>query len=185
MGRFARVTTIGTAVFAAESFTWHEGCFVLTGRWSEEASGLGRVRLLVDVGGRRRNIGAQGGKTAGGENWRATFVCSTEPDPGSVATLKVGDEEIDLPPAELSAPPEEREAASLIEQLRAERAALDRARHALARERRAAEEVEARLASLRRGAGAKTERSEEFAWLGYAVAGAIAFLFLIVLVWIL
>lgn len=182
------MTSLDTATFAAESFTWHEGCFVLTGRWSEEASGLGRVRLLVEVDGRQRNIGAQGGKTAGGEDWRATFVCSAEPEPGTTAALRVGEEEIPLPGLELTAPPEEREAASLIEQLRAERAALDRARHALVRERKAAEEVAERLSAIRRhGPAAAPERegSDEYAWLGYAVAGAIAFVFLIVLIWIL
>jgi hypothetical protein len=181
------MTTVGAVAFEVESFTWDDGAFVLSGRWSDEASGLGRVRLLVDVDGRRRNIGAQGGKTAGGEDWRATFICQHAPDPGGAALLKVGGEEIALPSPDLGPAPEEQEATSLIEQLRAERAALDRARLALARERQAAEEVEARLTALRRRGGGfeAPEAPTEYAWMGYVVAGAIALLFLLVLVWVL
>ena len=182
------MTTLETAIFEADSFTWHDGAFLLTGRWSEDASGLGRVRLLIEVDGRQRNIGAQGGKTAGGEDWRATFVCSREPDPAATAVLKAGDVEIALPsPVLAPAPAEEKETASLLEQLRAEREALDRARQALASERKAAEEVEARLAALRRrGTYAEpAEQPAEYAWLGIAVAGAIALLFLLVLIWVL
>jgi hypothetical protein len=174
-----------TVLFQAESFTWADGCFVLTGSWSDEAGGLGRVRLLVDVDGRRRNIGAQGGKTAGGEDWHATFVCAAEPDPDAGAALKVGDELIELPALEFGPPPEELEARTLIDELRAERAALDRARQALVRERKAAEEVAARLSSVRGRAPAVERRAPEYQWLGYVVAGAIAFFFLLVLIWVL
>jgi hypothetical protein len=96
--------------------------------------------------------------------------------------------EIALPsPVPAPAPEEEKEATSLLEQLRAEREALDRARQALASERKAAEEVEARLSALRRrGVVAEpAEQPVEYAWLGIAVAGAIAVLFLLVLVWVL
>jgi hypothetical protein len=186
MDRFARVTTLDTATFKPESFTWQGGAFVLTGRWSDAASGLGRVRLFVDVDGRQRNLGAQGGKMAGGEDWRATFICAHEPDPGATALLKVGGEEIPLPPPALAAEPaEEKEAVALIDKLRAERDALDQARHALAGERRAAEEVEARLNALRRRGGFEAEPAAEYRWLGYVVGGAIALLFLLVLVWVL
>ncbi|MEA2123612.1 MAG: hypothetical protein QOI80_394 [Solirubrobacteraceae bacterium] len=180
------MTTADTVSFTPASFTWESGVFVLTGDWAAEADGLGRVRLLVDVDGRQRNIGAQGGKTAGGEGWRATFVCNHEPDTDARAALKVADTTIALPPPDLAAPPEEQEATSLIEELRSERAALDRARHALARERKAAEEVEARLSAVRRRVGAAPEpEAPQYAALGYAVGAAIAFLFLLVLIWVL
>jgi hypothetical protein len=176
------------ATFEASSLTWHDGAFVLCGDWADEADGLGRVRLLVDVEGRRRNIGASGGKTAGGIDWRATFVCAHEPDPDAYAALKVGEQEIELPSPEFGPPPEEQEAGTLIEQIRAERAALDRARHSLARERKAAEEAEARLNAARRRLGGTPEparTTNDVAWLGWVVGIAIAILFLLVLTWVL
>jgi hypothetical protein len=180
------MTMADTVSFTPESFTWDGGAFVLTGDWSAEADGLGRVRLLVDIEGRQRNIGAQGGKTAGGEGWRATFVCNHEPDTDARAELKAGDETIPLPAPALAPAPEEGETATLIEQLRTERAALDRARHALARERKAAEEVEARLSSVRRRVSVAPEpEARQYAALGYAVAAAIALLFVLVLIWVL
>jgi hypothetical protein len=182
------MTVIGSGTFETTSFTWHDGAFVLVGDWSDEASGLGRVRLLIDVDGRRRNIGASGGKTAGGEQWRATFVCAHEPDTDTNPVLKVGDEEIGLPAPELGPPPEEREAGDLLEQIKTERAALERVRRALAQERKAAEEVEARLNAARRRIGGVPEparESNDVAWLGYLVGAAIAFFFLLVLIWVL
>lgn len=179
--------THGTT-FEASSLTWHDGSFVLCGDWSDEANGLGRVRLMVDVDGRRRSIGASGGKTAGGTDWRATFVCAHEPDPGATAALKVGDDEVELPAPEIGLPPEEQEAGTLIEQIRAERDALDRARHALAREVQAAEEAERRLNAARHRMGGTPEparATNEVAWLGWVVGIAIAVMFLLVLTWVL
>lgn len=169
--------TTETVAFEVESFTWDAGAFVLTGHWSGDADG--RVRLLVDVDGRRRNIGAQGGKTAAGEDWRATFVCTAEPDPGTAAAVKVGGAEIPLPPPDLAPAPEEAGRRTLLEQIRIERAALERTRQALARERKALEE--ARREPARRPAG----QPEVYTVLGYVVGGAIAFLFLLVLIWLL
>jgi hypothetical protein len=175
------VTVADTTSFEVDSFSWDAGAFTLTGRWTDDVSG--RVRLLIDVDGRQRNIGAQGGKTAGGDDWRATFVCAHEPDQDAAAALKLGADEIPLPAPEL-APPPGAEARSLLEELRAERVALDRARHALARERKAAEEIESRLSVARRRVGEPAAR-EDVAWLGYVVAAAIAILFLLVLIWVL
>jgi hypothetical protein len=84
----------GMAEFDVESFTWDAGAFTVLGDWSPGAGG--RPRLLVEVGGRTRNVGAQGGKTAGGRGWRATFVCAAEPDLGVGAILKLGDDEIPI-----------------------------------------------------------------------------------------
>jgi hypothetical protein len=123
----------GTAAdtFTVEAFTWADGVFDLRGSWSPDAAGLGRVRLLVDVDGRRRNIGAQGGKTAGGDEWRARFMCAQPPGPSASAALKVGDAELPLPAPELRAPPASEEVVAaatapasgdaLLEELRAAR----------------------------------------------------------------
>ena len=186
-----------TAGFETESFTWSDGTFELRGTWSDDADGLGRVRLLVEVDGRRRNIGAQGGKTAGGAEWRARFMCAHPPDPGTPVAMTAGDAEIVLPVPELREPepldaPDTQTAAGLLEHLRAERAAADIARQRLARERRAAEEAEQRLLATRRRLAPETTRRSatratraEAEALGYAVAAAIGLLFLIVLIWLL
>ena len=130
------------------------------------------MRLLVDVDGRRRNVGAQGGKTASGGAWQARFMCAHPPDAETAAALKVADMEIELPSVEFREPeplPADELAASsgsaatgveagaaaglveLLAKLESERAAADVARQRLARERRAAEEAEKQLtAAIRR-----------------------------------
>ncbi len=176
------MTTLETVTFAVESFTWDAGAFTVVGDWGPGAEG--RPRLLVEVAGRTRNVGAQGGRTAGGAGWRATFICAGVPDAGAQAALKLGEETVAIGAPELAPVPDvPGEALSLIEQIRAERAALDRARHALARERKAAEEAEARLVAVRRGSRETAPDAPE--WLGYAVFAAVAFVFLLVLTWVL
>ncbi len=99
------------ADFTVESFTWDAGAFTISGDWSPGAEG--RPRLLVQVEGRTRNVGAQGGRTAGGNDWQAIFVCATPPDPDVGAILKLGEDEIPIgapngapPPPAPRRPPE-------------------------------------------------------------------------------
>ncbi len=88
--------------FQAEHFSWAAGAFELRGRWSGDGvEALGRVRLLVNVDGRRRNLAAQDGMTASSRGrWTARFACSHAPDPGIPAALKVAGRELPLPAAD-------------------------------------------------------------------------------------
>jgi hypothetical protein len=210
------------ATFDVTSFTWGNGAFELRGRW-QDADELGRVRLLVDIGGRRKNLGAQGGRLAeDGPDWGARFICMTQPDADGFAALQVSGRTIELPtpvvaagtapapapppppapttvPEPVATPPatdDVRGAEALLQQLRAERQALDKARDGLARERRAAEEAIARLAQARERPALPARRPaqlrsreqltpEELDYTPiYWVAGTVAFLFLLVLIWI-
>lgn len=80
---------------------------------------------------------------------------------------------------------------ALLVRLRKERAAIDEARHLLERERLAAEQAGARLSSSRRPPDrpyARNTREPEYEFgentMAFALAGVIAFLFLLVLIWI-
>jgi hypothetical protein len=153
------------ATFELERFAWADGAFEVAGRWrADEQRSLGRARLVVHIDGRRRRIGARGGKqaTAGPEapEWTARFTCQHRPGEVGAAELEVGgDLVIDLPAPEL--PPEEPEpvppppdvtgAEELLERLRSERSSLEAAAARLADERRAAEAAVTRLAEQRAG----------------------------------
>lgn len=191
---------MATVTFAPERFVWTAGGLELTGRWAgADVAALGPVRLVVEVDGRPHSIGAEGWRAAAkGERWRARFTCSQPPDDGAGAILEAGELEFELPAPRVGQLQEPREAESglvdlhaqaLLDQLGRERAALDDARHRLERERRAAEETEARLAGARRSverAGSPyPAREPEDDPYAFVVAGIIAFLFLIVLLWVL
>ncbi len=103
--------------FQAEHFSWAAGVFELRGRWSGDGvEALGRVRLLVNVDGRRRNLGAQDGMTASSRGrWTARFTCSHAPDPGIAAALKVAGRELPLPaPDTGQGPPKRTERAPIV-----------------------------------------------------------------------
>ena len=85
------------ATFEVNTFTWTNGAFQLTGTW-QDAPSSAACRLLVDVGGRRKSLGAQGGRIAeDGPNWGARFICMTPPDDGGYAAMQVAGREIELP----------------------------------------------------------------------------------------
>lgn len=191
-------TRSARATFDVDTFTWSSGAFELCGTWQDAESG--RVRLLVDVGGRRRNIGAAGGVEAvDGPGWRARFLSSGPPDADAGAVLLMGGQEIPLPTPEASdAPPPPspdtggddgvRAAATLLQELRKERQALEQLRRSLADERRAAEALQGRQSSARRPAVSPRPEARPDPTLDQAVfwvAGAIGFLFLLVLIWVL
>jgi hypothetical protein len=151
------------ATFELERFAWEDGAFEVAGRWRAETQrGLGRARLVVEIDGRRRRIGAQGGKQASaspdGAEWTARFQCARRPERTGPAELEVGgDLVIDLPKPELPPkepevgppPPDVRGAEALLEQLRSERSQLEAAARKLAQEREAAEAAAKRLAEER------------------------------------
>ena len=162
-----------TASFELERFAWADGAFEVVGRWHADTAGpLGRARLVVEIDGRRRRIGAQGGKQASvtqdGE-WRARFGCARRPASVGPAELEVGGAlVIDLPSPEL--PPQEREddmrpdvrdAEQVLERLRSERAALEAAAGRVSAEREAAEAAMKRLAEERERATAAAREAAE------------------------
>jgi hypothetical protein len=164
-----------SATFELERFAWEDGAFEVAGRWrADSARGLGRARLVVEVDGRRRRIGAQGGKQASaapeGADWRARFQCARRPERLGPAELEVGgDLVIDLPKPELPdkepvlgpPPPDVRGAEALLEQLRSERAELEAAAKRLAQQREAAEAAAKRLAEERSAAEAAARASQQ------------------------
>jgi hypothetical protein len=165
------------ATFELDRFIWDDGAFEVAGRWSAESKrSLGRARLVIEIDGRRRRIGAQGGKQAtawpdGGE-WTARFQCVRRPERVGPAELEVGgDLLIDLPKPEVPEkqpepappPPDVRGAEALLEQLRSERAESEAAARRLKEEREAADAASKRLAEERQGAESAAKAAREAA----------------------
>lgn len=173
--------TDGTATFELERFAWSDGAFELQGCWrADEPTRLGRARLVVEVEGRRRRIGAQGGKGASagpdGEPWSVRFGCAQRPASVGPAELEVGaDLAIDLPAPILGDAPALQDVAAAdaaLERLAAARAAADQATQRLEDERAETEQTAARVAA--ETAEAAIGRAEAAARdAGEAAAGAI------------
>ena len=161
--------TAMTATFELERFAWDDGSFEVSGRWTADTErSLGKVRLVVEIDGRRRRIGAQGGKQAAPGMWTARFQCQRRPRYAGPAELEVGGDLIidlpkpELPPREEAPPqpppqpaapaPDVRGAEALLEQLRSERAEAEAATRRLQTEREAAEDAVRRLADERAAA---------------------------------
>lgn len=166
-----------TAAFELERFAWADGAFEVVGRWrADEPTALGRARLKIEIDGRRRRIGAQGGKAAtagpGADEWRARFSCARRPTVVGPGELEVGGTlVIELPTPELPPPdpepavppPDVRGAEALLERLRSERAEMEAATKRLAQEREAADAAARRLAEERAGAEAAAAAAHELA----------------------
>jgi hypothetical protein len=166
------------ATFELERFTWDEGAFEVAGRWRADSTrSLGRVRLVLEIDGRRRRIGAQGGKQASadpsGNEWVARFGCARRPEHVGKAELEIGGDLLidlprpELPPREEPAPkqpaPDVRGAEALLERLRSERAEIEAATRKLADERAAAEAAARKLAKERAGAESAAKAANEAA----------------------
>jgi len=163
-----------SATFELERFAWDDGAFEVAGRWkADDDRSLGRTRLIIEIDGRRRRIGAYGGKQASAGEWTARFGHQRRPDRVGPAELEVGgDLVIDLPkpelppappPAPAGPPPELRGAEALLDQLRSERAQTEAAARRLKEEREAAEAASRRLAEERASAESAAKAAREAA----------------------
>lgn len=205
-------TRAADATFEVGTFVWANGAFELTGAW-QDADDPERVRLLVEIEGREKNIAGRVNRE--GPGWSVRFLSSKRPDDGAAAALVVAGHQIELPSPGISdappppPPPSEPPAASstdgdvrgaeaLLQQLRSERQALEQARQQLASERRAAEQLEQRLKTINerplpprrarlqlpKQAQLRSEEEPDYTPV-YWVCSAVAFMFLLVLIWIL